>query len=258
LWTIPKVWCGLLLQLQQRDSRLAVFVLGCYITGAIALFLGITYLLARDLTSAFRYNFVYFPAVIILIGAGLAFVWNGSLAGTPKPPAAWFSFLYQGNARTVIVIGFISFLGALTVIGNWGYQKTHRPDVVAQEIRTRSAGESALVTIAHQTHGQTGRLMGIAWDLQHATRLNALNDRPPPQEVQYLLAPLTRDERSIVRVLRNALNQASRPLDLWIINFRDTPERAIDVLLDRQNCRAVTKRRLTDGYRYRLYRCQEE
>jgi uncharacterized membrane protein len=254
LWTIPKVCRGLVLQLKQRDSRLAAFVLGCYVISSIALFLGITYLLARDLTSAFRYNFVYFPAVITLIGAALASVWTGAMAGL-KAPSSWFSFFYRSSARTVLVVGLMGFLGALTVVSNWGYQKTHRPDVIAQEIRARSSGEEVLVTIAHQTHGQTGRLMGIAWDLQHPT--NTI-DHPPPQEVRFLLAPLTRDERSIVRVLRNGLNQASRPLDLWIINFRDTPEQAIDILLDRQNCEAVTKRRLTDGYRYRLYRCDEE
>ncbi|WP_416673143.1 glycosyltransferase family 39 protein [Egbenema bharatensis] len=255
LWTIPKVYRGLVLQLKHRDSRLAVFVLGCYVISSIALFLGITYLLARDLTSAFRYNFIYFPAVILLTGAGLSSIWMGAMADRPKAPASWFSFFYRSSARTVILIGLMGFLGALTVVSNWGYQKTHRPDVVAQEIRTRSAGQEVLVAIAHQTHGQTGRLMGIAWDLQHPIRST---DQPPPQNVQFLLAPLTRDARSIVRVLRSTLNQASRPLDLWIINFRDTPEQAIDVLLDRQNCEAVTKRRLTDGYRYRLYRCDEE
>jgi hypothetical protein len=162
-------------------------------------------------------------------------------------------------------MGVMSFLGALTVISNLGYQKTHRPDVVVQDIQTRSQGDT-LIAIAHQTHGQTGRLMGIAWELQHPTASSPTLEEPPstpqlssqPLNPKFLLAPLSRDERSIVRSLRTALNQSPRPLDLWIINFRDIPARPIDVLLDRQNCEAITKRRLTDGYRYRLYRCSDE
>jgi uncharacterized membrane protein len=263
LWTVPKLYRGLSLQLKQREPRLAIFVLGCYTVSSVVLFFGITYLLARDLTSAFRYNFVYFPAVIVLAGAGLATVWAGALAAPTKVGAGWFGFLCRGNARTVVLIGLFSLLGALTVVTNLGYQKTHRPDVVVNDIQTRSQGD-ALIVIAHQTHGQTGRLMGIAWGLQHSTASppiqasEVLSSSQQPLKPRYLLAPFSRDERSIVRSLRTALNQSPRPLDLWIINFRDTPARPIDVLLDRQNCEAVTKRRLTDGYRYRLYRCDTE
>ncbi|PSB22783.1 glycosyltransferase [filamentous cyanobacterium CCP2] len=253
LWTFPKVLRGLLLQLKRFETRLAVFVLGCYFVSSVGLFWGVTYLFALDLTSAFRYNFVYFPAVVVLVGAGLASVWTGVMSN-PRKDAGPLKFLSTGKARSVIVIGLMSLLGALTVVTNLGYQKTHRPDIVAQDIQNRSQGD-ALVVIAHQTHGQTGRLMGIAWNLQHSA---GSPEQPPTLNPRFLLAPLTRDERSIVRVLRNALNQSPRPLDLWIINFRDSPERSIDILLDRQNCEAVTKRRLIDGYRYRLYRCGED
>jgi uncharacterized membrane protein len=262
LWTVPKVYQGLTLQFQHREPRLAILVLGSYTVSAIVLFFGITYFLARDLTSAFRYNFVYFPAIVLLFGAGLAPLWTGA-ANLLKPNSARFSILIRGNARSILIMGFMSLLGALTVVSNLGYQKTHRPDVVVQDIQTRSQGDT-LIAIAHQTHGQTGRLMGIAWELQYPTaspplRASPSELQPPSQPLnpKFLLAPLRQDERSIVRALRAALNQSPRPLDLWIINFRDIPARPIDVLLERQNCEAITKRRLTDGYRYRLYRCSD-
>jgi len=58
-------------------------VLGGFILASIALFFGITYGLGADLTIAARYHFVYFPAVIVLLGATLAVCWDAStlLAG---------------------------------------------------------------------------------------------------------------------------------------------------------------------------------
>lgn len=250
-WTLPKLIHGIQTQLKQSGARLPVLALGCYVTIAVLLFLGLTYGLGKNLTSAFRYNFVYFPAVIVLVGAALASLWRETLnqPHTEKPTntKTLIKLLWTGNIRTVVMIGLLSLLGGLTVVTNLGYQKTHRPDLVAQDIREQSE-EQVLIVIPHETHGQTGRLMGIAWELQH-------NPAAAPLDPRYLLAHVETTPRSVIQVLRQTLNQYSRPLDLWLINMRDVPDAPLATLLKQQQCSAITKNKAVDGYRYRLYRC---
>jgi uncharacterized membrane protein len=46
------------------------------IIGSILIFLGFNYLLGIDLTRGARYNFVYFPAVIVLLGASFSQIYQ--------------------------------------------------------------------------------------------------------------------------------------------------------------------------------------
>lgn len=254
LWTAPKLYRGLKLQEKQPERRFAVMVLSSFVSSAVLLFFTITYLFDRDLTSALRYNFVYFPAVVVLLGAALAPIWQGELAFPPQLNLPkWLHWLYMGSARSVVLIGLCSLLGGLTVVSNLGYQKIHRPDLVAQAIQANAQAE-ALVVIPHTTHGQTGRLMAIAWAMQHPDTEPAA----PVAAPHFLLARLGYDPQSVVATLRQTLKDAPRPLDLWLINFRDVPDQSLDRLLERQRCQAGTDRRSTDGYTYQLYRCRKQ
>ena len=83
IWALPILHRGLKVQIEQPETRWATGVLGGFVLGAIALFFAITYFLGTDLTRGARYNFVYFPAVIVLLGAALAVSW--------KTPKTWKS-----------------------------------------------------------------------------------------------------------------------------------------------------------------------
>jgi uncharacterized membrane protein len=255
LWTIPKLYRGLAVQSLNRDRRLAVWGLSGFVSGAIALFFAITYLLSTNLTSAFRYNFVYYPAVIVLAGAGLASSWDIANRIAAAPPhqvsPVLLSLIRTSGRRVVVLVALLSLLGGWTVLSNLGYQKTHRPDVVAQDIRSRSQGDT-LIAIAHATHGQTGRLMGIATQLLQS---NPSESPAIPLNPAFLLAHQTQTQRSIVPALRQAMMELPRPLDLWLVNFQQVPEAPLNRFLEQQSCIAETKNLYTDGYRYRLYRC---
>jgi uncharacterized membrane protein len=253
LWTLPKLYRGLKVQHLQRESRLGVLVLSVFVAGAIALFFSITYIFSADLTSAFRYNFVYFPGAITLIGAGLASSWDVALRIAQAPaidiPPALLNLLRVSNRKAVVLIWLLSLVGALTVLTNLGYQKTHRPDLVAEAIYQQIQAEpesDVLVAIPHQTHGQTGRLMGIALDLQQ---------RDPIRKPLFLLDHETQNPRSVVNTLRRTLNGLSRPLDLWLINFQTISQQPLNSLLEQQDCFSEGKPRSVDGYRYQLFHC---
>jgi len=256
LWTIPKLYWGLKTENLGREKRMSAWALECFTGSAVLLFFGVTYFFGADLTSAFRYSFVYFPAVIVLVGAGLATGWDAARkiakASATEVPYGLLGVLRTGGKKGIVLVGLMGCLGALTVVSNLGYQKIHRPDVVAQAIRQQSMQSSqstVLVAIAHRTHGQTGRLMGIAWDLQHAPS----NLRP-----LFLLAHHSQQPRSVTIALRKALNQLSTPLDLWLINFQDAPAQALDNVMQQNQCTTQAKTQSVDGYRYRLYQCAKK
>lgn len=255
IWTIPKLYWGLKTENLGREKRMAAWALECFIGSAVLLFFGVTYFLGADLTSAFRYNFVYFPAVIVIVAMGLATGWDAAskIAKAPatKVPYGLLGVLRTGGRNSIILVGLMSCLGALTVVSNLGYQKIHRPDVVSQAIQQQSMQTSeqptVLVAIAHHTHGQTGRMMGIAWDLQHSA--------PSDSQPLFLLAHQSEQPRSVTTALRKALNRLSTPLDLWLINFQNAPAQSLDNVLQQNNCTTPAKTQSVDGYRYRLYRC---
>jgi uncharacterized membrane protein len=251
LWTLPKLYRGLQVHYLERNSRLGVLVLGVFVTGAILLFFSITYFFEAELTGAFRYNFVFFPGAVVLIGAGLASSWDVAVQISQTPgvvPLPLLNLLRVSNRKTVMAIWLLSLIGAVTVLTNLGYQKTHRPDLVADAIRQQSQDNSVLVAIPHHTHGQTGRLMGIALELQQS---------PSPVKASFLLAHETQQLPSVLATLRRVLSQQARPLDLWLINFQEQPDDLLNAVLNQQDCAAETKPRSVDGYRYRLYRCNE-
>jgi uncharacterized membrane protein len=232
LWTVPQLLKGLRLQVQSPQGALAIRALGGFVVVAIALFLGITYLRGMDLTSAFRYQFVYFPAVVVLLGGSLAALWQGAEQASSRKAVLW--------------MGGFCLLGALTVVANLGYQKTHAPDQMVQAIQQQ--GEApALVAIAHRTHGQTGRLMGIAWEWRRAPAT-----QPEPQ---YLLAHQGTDPAAPVAVLGRSLSQLPRPLDVWLVNFRTVPAAPLAQKLSEQGCNRVSSDSV-DGYRSVLYQCR--
>lgn len=211
-----------------EQNHLPLASLSGFVVGAIALFLGITYGLERDVTSAFRYNFVYFPAVVVLMGGAIAHHWQ-----------------QRGKWLVILIIG-LSCVGAVTVVTNLGYQKTHRPDLVVQAIQAESHG-NVLVAIAHRTHGQTGRLMGIAHDWQRHPS--------PTTPVQFLLAHQTPDPQTALTSLQRALKTQPRPFDLWLINVETIAPKPLRQLLTRQACTTRADSRSVDGYRYRPYAC---
>ena len=254
-WSVPLIYQGLKQQWQKLQSRLALQVLGSFVLSAIALFFGIAYGLETEITSAFRFSFVYFPTVVVLLAASLAAFWSGSVRLQPKAlplnPADNVWKCWQPDGKTVVmIIWLVGLLSGLTVATGLGYQKTHRPDVVVQHLQ-QAAQSPPLIAIAHMTHGQTGRLMGLAWELKRRPITGVL------AHPLFLLAHQGQNPLSSAIALQQTLSQLPRPLDLWLLNFPNPDETPnLASLLAAERCIADPQHKhRTDGYRYRLYRC---
>jgi uncharacterized membrane protein len=276
---LPSIVRGFQLQQQNPDTRLALQVLGGYIISAIALCFAFTYGLGMDLTLGARFQFVYFPAIIAWLGVIIAGVWESNQLENKESVSQkrqidnkiWNNFfrlptfisqmigrlsvfhpsdsqhLREKGKTVVICIWLMGLLGGLTVIGNLGYLQNHRPDILAPIIQ-QGSHSPILIATTHKHHGQTGRMMGLAWEFK---RLEAINSTA--KESKFFLAhrdPTTSTYTDAVEVFQKTLSQVQRPLDLWLVDFRASVD------LESQECFADGQYRGWAGeYKYKLYRC---
>lgn len=217
LGLIPIVIRGL-----KTAKRLPVWTLAGFVIAALIVLLALSYGLHLDLTNVPRYSFIYFPGVIVVLAAVLAEHWRQGRQGK----------------LIVAVIGLIGLLGAMVVNSNLGYHKVHQPDRLAGTIQALSQ-QPTLIAIVHETHGQTGRLMGLAWEF--------IRRYPLSNDVRFLLVHSPPGDQPLV--LQTALQQMPQPLDLWLINFTS---------VELKHCPTATQpggQGAIDGYDYQLYRC---
>lgn len=239
LWSLPYLTYGLKIQQQQPDTYLAIQILSGYVIGAIALCLCFTYGLGKDLTLAARFQFIYAPVIILLLSAALAGCWHQVENLNQYKQKFW---LFVNGKVAVSIIWLMAMLGGVTVVYHLGYLQNQRPDILASLIQKVSL-EKVLIATNHLHHGQTGRMMGLAWEFPHL----------PAQNLQFFLAhqdPETKDYSQAMQVFSEQISEIPRPFDLWLVEFR-TP-----VDLESQQCFRDNQYGKSAGeYSYKLYHC---
>jgi uncharacterized membrane protein len=231
IWATPILLRGIKVQLQQPETGAIAQVLAGVVLGAIAVFFIFTYILGIDLTRGARYNFVYFPAVMILLGASLAVCYQNPEIGK------WGI----NGKKAVILIGVMGLISAVTVTSNLGYRKYYRPDLLVPLIEQNSS-LPVLIATTHKSLVQTGEMMGIAWEVKFSDS---------PINTKFLLAHQEKDPNTSTLSLENTLKQLPRPLDLWLVNFHaPTAEEVNKCVPETQSLPYV------HGYEYKLYHCR--
>ena len=241
LWLIFTIVEYLAKSTTWSDNLLLKQVIVRFILAATLLVLGFAYGFDRDLTLAARFQFFYFPAVLLLLAVVLADNWQ-------YPATGW------GKKSIVIFTLSIALLGGLTVINNYGYTKPDRPDIVVPvmiEAQQLTPQIPVLVATVHKNHEQTGEMMGIAWEWQKmVATVGVFREQPLQEYPQFLLLHKQEDATVATRNLYRNLALLPRPLDIWLVNFAAPDE------LEQNGCRADEYfKRKSPGYRYRLYHC---
>lgn len=237
IWAVPILLRSIKIQLQHPENRIMIQVFIGVVISAIALFFIFTYFLGIDLTRGARYNFVYFPAIVILLGASLAVCWH--------PPKAIKSIGRWGinGKKAVMLIWLMGFFSAVTVICNLGYQKYYRPEQFVRLIQQTSP-VPVLIATTHKTYVHTGEMMGVAREIKLANSL---------QKPLFLLAHQDKDPNTSTIALENTLKTLPRPFDLWLVNFHAPVAEAVKtcIMSDTESLPRV------NGYEYKLYHCQQ-
>lgn len=253
IWVVPLLVRSFKMLLANPQTRWAVVLLGGLVLGGIAVMTLITYGLGRDVTRGARYNFIYFPAVLALLGMALATLWNrGGLVDEATTPPPWTSrrwyaprHQFPKTGKTAVLgILFLGFLSALSVAVNLGYEKYYRPEQLAAQMRQYTEAP-ILVATDHQTHVQTGEMMGLAREFLLAP------DASPYTLPRFILAHGEKNSFTPAATLNQVLNQVPRPFDLWLVNWHASEN------VNQPDCAAQEIRKIwINGYSYDLYRCR--
>ncbi|WP_044106540.1 glycosyltransferase family 39 protein [cyanobacterium endosymbiont of Epithemia turgida] len=253
IWFIPYIQKGIQEVLKYSDCNLSTKGLIVFILSAIAIFLGITYVIGLDITRGARYSFVYYPAVIVLVAVSLAIFWNKSnfdnsilkvkyqiLFNPTYLLTIVYNKLNSNGQFAVYAVWFMGFIGAITVLVNLGYQKYYLPDRLISVIKD-TASSPVLIATTHRNLVQTGETMGIALELQRRLEL---------QDTLFLLSHKEQSEYSeATENLKQVVSQISYPIEVWTVNFQ-APIDLKQCFVDQQKFPQV------NGYSYQRYTCK--
>lgn len=246
----------------QRNLKTLLEFLGA----VFLIFLSLIYGVGADLSLAARYQFVYFPAIILLIAISLSVYWQA-----PQKLSQFFRFWQfspqlgiidansriTGGTQVIFLIVLMGFVGSLTVVFNFGFQTSQRSDLLVPQIlqvqEEQKPGVPVLMAMVQKTHAETRSLIELAWEFQEvSTRIkipaDEMNQPLPP--LNFLLAHKEEDSGTATETLHQTINQLPKPLDLWTINFKSAvnPEQ-VNCVEDPQPQPDI------NGYDYDLYHC---
>jgi uncharacterized membrane protein len=223
----------------EKNIVLKLNVVKSFFLAAIALYLIVIYLVRRDLSLAARYHFVYFPAVIVLIAFAL-----GKKAGGSSQEAVLRRQFSGGLFKKVIVVILImGLLGSLTVVSNYGFQKSKRADLLVDRIENTSKVPVVIAT-TYKTHSEIRELMAIAFEFKRS-------DKNIVRAPQFLLARRnTTNPDRLSSSLTQILDRNPRPFDLWNTNLQAKTEE-----IEALNCQQDPEKIKIKGYKTRLYHC---
>lgn len=238
VWAIPILFRNFKIQYSSSENHLMTQTFTGVLLSVIALFFIITYFFGIDITRGARYNFVYFPVVMLLLGAILAACWQQNTFTSPAFP----QFKVNGKSA-VTIIWIMGLLSGITVVSNLGYQKYYRPDLLLPIIENISLTKPILIANTHRSLAETGEIMGIAKQIQKTNS---------PINAQFLIIPENQKSDTATTTLIEQIQTLPRPFDLWLTNFRTIQKTPLTL----PSCTADTQALPgINGYEYKIYHC---
>lgn len=258
-WLGWRAFLGLRQLLNQPETHRNVRTLVSFTLWVLLQFAAIVYLLGKDITIVPRYHFLYYPAMCVLLGAGLeagSQVKIGEKEGE-KSNSPFLNFLLNPNRQalfyTVLVTGVLS---CIVVVSDLGYRKAFHPREVAQNMNVDSAVPVAVV-VGYKNFQDVG--LGLSFALE-------LHERDREGKAGSSMAFLQRS-RGYERVWQNLSqleNLPAPPLNLWVvapeIRRADYPARLLLSQESQQGttCHIDSAHYHRIGVPYQLYRCDKK
>ncbi|MGD2182231.1 glycosyltransferase family 39 protein [Lusitaniella coriacea] len=201
-WAIQQILPRFKTLLSNPKTAQATFILSSFIAWTLLQFLVIVYLLQKDITSAPRYSFLYYPAFCALLGASFSQrKWNlrGKLSlrlpVSPRHPLT-------PSPRLLILLG-ISLASSLCVVFNLAFQKPYHPLTVARQLNTSPA--SLVMVMGYND------TLPISLGLSYALALQQIRTQ---KEDDFLI--FLNNEKGYDRVWENISQDVRNPQNLWI------------------------------------------
>jgi uncharacterized membrane protein len=186
-WRIMRGWVRLWLN---TATRLPLVILGSVLGGLLLEYLFVIYGLGKDLTLAFRYNFMLYPLVCALISAGLvappAWEWDGQRHQGHQASG-------RGQGRDLPIVAAMGLLSALCVVSGLTFLKPFQPEQIVQRLQNSSP---TLVVQTHESWQSVAFGLSLIANLPQTEPMLWLFQTP-----QNLTAPILNQTRAPVRSL---------------------------------------------------------
>ncbi|HIK54746.1 MAG TPA: glycosyltransferase family 39 protein [Synechococcales cyanobacterium M55_K2018_004] len=267
VWVGWQAWRGLRTYWQlMPQHRSAIVGLAGFVVAVLLQFLGIVYLLGKDITVVPRYNFVYFPSVCVLLGVAfvglsLPSLTTASTAATAPTdyPAGSTPFLppqfLKRAASVPILILLVSLCSSGLVVHNLAFQKSFYPDRTARAMAIQPT-QPLLLVANYQSSQDIALFLSIALELK-----KVYADRFDPDVLQFVFLSPEQGFEAQWRKLRQIPQPYNAPLHLWMlapasIRTKQFPARLVvrspQTLIP---CTIVREHRYRMGFPYQYYTC---
>lgn len=201
-----QVWQGLRSFYNKYPAQPAVsFLLATLLLIGLQ-FLVIIYGLGKDLTLAPRYNFVYFPLVIALVGIALA---QRVERRSPFPSSSFRRKRDWRKLTTGMVLGF-GLLSSVLVVHGLGFQKSYNPATVAAQL-LQPPDEDVAIAFFYPTTQELALHLSFAYQIQRELVGQAAS---PDVALAFLPHRTTQDPAEIALP---ELRDRPLPRNLWVI-----------------------------------------
>ncbi|PSN13399.1 glycosyltransferase [filamentous cyanobacterium CCT1] len=218
LWLVARLVKARSLVRQSASGRFGLFLMGGFVLAAIALFFAVTYSLEMDITRGHRYNVVFLPGVMVLLGGLLAVFWPETLETSTRIPFTQWRISGRRSVQIIWVAGLVS---ALFVVSNLAFAKYYAP---AQFVRTVQTESTHPVLIGFPNPIQTKptvigiEFLSIGWEIQRHFNPAAPESQwsVPPRFFIWTLpsSPTVPPEAKLADILATL----PRPFDLWFLH----------------------------------------
>jgi uncharacterized membrane protein len=231
-WLSRLLWRGGSRLIQDLMSRLATTILGSFLLCVLGEYLALVYFLHKDITLAFRYNFVFYPALCVLLAAAI------SKVQFKQAP------ILRSPLTLLLLIGIIS---SGFVVNNYAFLKPFNPDAIATRL-TKNIN-TPLIVLKEYKSGQ---------DIALGLSFVSVIDRMPKKQPIYW--GFKKSSESHIDLQQVVLHPAHN-ISLWQISALQEKTSELGKLGDRAmnkilNCNASDKRFSEFGLEYRYSNCR--
>lgn len=269
-WLAWWIWPRIQRLWQAPETHLATQMLGFYVLAVLLEFLAIVYVLGKDITQVPRYNFIYFPAVSALLGAGL--ITKGRFKSKQKRLQILKARIQQPRwsrrrrktpallipqARMVWIVVCVGILSSALVVSDFVFQKPYEPDRVARNMLVNP--ELPLLTAVGYSDFQDvalGLSFALALQEQH---LNAPAGSPA---IDFVFLQHPKSYQRVWKSLSQLKHSLPLPLNLWVVapglRRKDFPQHLTfaEPKQTQGNCTIDPPFYHRRGIPYQLYRCR--
>ncbi|MGB3291503.1 MAG: hypothetical protein WBB01_00765, partial [Phormidesmis sp.] len=202
--------------------RTSLQSIGGFLIMANLIFALICYGLGFDITRGHRYNFVFFPAILILVGASLAPFWQQSGPenfSRVKLPLVKRTISGRAFVTTVLLVGFF---GAQVIVNDLSTLKFYKADRFVRFIQANSTYPVVIGTdtiITEQPIVVGIEILSVAWEIKrHFNPADSSTHWLSPP--QFVIAETNAAKNFTAKnQLVQSLATVPQPFDLWLLDY---------------------------------------